>query len=186
LKEKENENKKNKINNLCIGTFSTHQNFYPNKSNINFNYLSFRKNGYINLNEKNLNLLTNKNHKKNFTRSNVEKIKILKEKENNFELKIDLPVLENFDSNRMILRRDELNENKYYENIKFNYIRKNFSIFKEFIEKPNEIIEIPKSNKFNSSSFKNHVNKSATKLDFLYKFKNIKIKSEILNNNFST
>jgi hypothetical protein len=82
----------------------------------------------------------------------------------------------------MILKRDELNENKYFENIRFNYIRKNFGIFKEFIQKPTEILEIPKSiSKIDIK--KKPLIKNETKFDFLNKFKNLKIKREILNDN---
>ena len=60
-------------------------------------------------------------------------------------------------TNKIFFFDQDLSEPSYFENIKFDYMSKNFGKFKEYLEKPEKIIK-PKQIKSNSSSPNGFIN----------------------------
>jgi hypothetical protein len=79
----------------------------------------------------------------------------------------------------MVLFGDDLKEDLYYANVKFDYMKKNFNRFKDFMDKPNNYIK-PKHIKSNSyaNNFFINLNNNVMK-----KLKNPTIKKELYKKN---
>ena len=149
----------------------TCQNFYSSNRKMNI-FCEDKKDFTTNINEKSLFNATN--YKPNFGR----KMQILEGKEKVFELKINIE--NKFNTNTMCLRKEELKEEKYFENIQFNYMKTNFNRFKDFIDRPNIVIEPPPMTTAHSCKRKVMKNNSMnSNFNFLSKFRNIAIKKEI-------
>jgi len=97
-------------------------------------------------------------------------------KENNLNLNLNFNNNKtNNDRNKMVLFGDKLKEDMYFDNVKFDYMKKNFNRFKDFMDKPIAIVKpkIVKSNSFANNFFVN-LNSNVMK-----KLKNPTLKKEL-------
>jgi len=99
---------------------------------------------------------------------NIDKIYDIQIKVNN----------ENMSENKVAIINEELKEEKYFDNLKFNYMIKNFQRFKEYIQKPVVLIKPSRNTPVHQLNLNNE-----TKLGILKKLQNAMLKNEIQKKN---
>ena len=102
--------------------------------NLEYNKEKNNDNKYLsNLNFYRRNFINNSDSKNNI-------IKKLNLKENVYNLKIDFKKEEAKEIKNKLVSQ-ELKDEKYFDNVKFKYMLKNFKIFKEYIKQPETLVE---------------------------------------------
>jgi len=177
-----NSNKTNTGTKSAKKNLHSPQNFHSNKTsknNINIkNSESDFKSSPIGEGIKHSNFSSNINWRSQ-SQSKINLCQNLNQRiENIYDIKIDAKYDQIFES-KVTKIDEELKENKYFDNIKFNYMLKNFNRFKDFIQKPPVIIKPTKTTSVPHQIFYNEL-----KVSILKKLKNAMLKKEIQNQNF--
>lgn len=162
------ENSKDKLTNLAnTKGVSTSTNFYPVKKLFDKENLQIKNKLFYSTNyeKKTNNIFPNTN------RANLaEKI---------YDINLSVMKKEEFKKEKMSYVNEELNEIKYLDNIKFQYLIKNFQRFEPYIEKPQVIIKPVNMAK----NIENIVIKHELKMKILKKLNNSTLKKEIQKKN---